>query len=120
MTYGDHLEFLEREIEQLGRAPFDLAFQSFLEEMGRDHSQEVEAAVRVYASTLHWPPLSERVRFAVCLRLSCAKWWCEDLRDVEVEGTGSELIESLLIDYWRDVGRADWIYETFVQDPDTL
>jgi hypothetical protein len=115
MRYGDHIPFFEREIERLGTKPFDLAFGSFLEVLGlRGGSREADAACRVFAETLEWPPLSERVRLELCMRLACAKWWCAECKDGEPEETGKEFLESVLISYWRDVGRTDWLHENFV------
>jgi hypothetical protein len=118
MTWSAHVDFFQREIDRLSQQPFALDFQSFLEAMGLDGVSETDAAIRVFARTLDWPPVSDRVRFEICLRLSCARWYCADMvghgaEDDEEDGT--EFLESLLIEYWRDVGRTDWLYATFIQ-----
>jgi len=112
-TYGEHLAFVRGEIDRLGGPPLGLSFRSFLEAMARS-TEEGDDACRVFAVTLHWPPLSEPLRMEVCCRLACAEEWLEycDWQDVPEDETGSALLESLLIDYWRDVGQWNWFEKT--------
>jgi hypothetical protein len=113
MTYGDHVPFLSREIETLGSRPFALPFATILRVLEHRGSAEVDAACRTFASTLHWPPLEDHQRLEACLRLACTKWWCELNRTVDVEDgdEGEAFLTSLMIDYYKDVGREDWLYE---------
>jgi hypothetical protein len=113
MTYGDHIPFLDRELAILGAPPFDLSFQSFVEVLAHRGTPEVDAACRVFAATFHWPPLSDRQRLEACARLACAKWSCEVTREdpIDEKEPGGALLESLLIEYYTDVGRVGWLYE---------
>jgi len=122
MSWNAHIDFFEREIERLSREPFALGFQSFLEALGLDGVSETDAAIHVFARTLEWPQFSDRIRFEICLRLSCARWYCADMVASEGEAGdehGTEFLESLLIEYWRDTGRSEWLYRTFVQSMDS-
>jgi hypothetical protein len=61
--------------------------------------------------------MTNAVRLEVCLRLHCARWWCLCVEDEDAEGeTGKELIASLLIEYWHDVGRVNWIHGSLVKE----
>lgn len=114
VSYGAHIPFFEREIAELGNKPLGLSFQSFLEVLAHPGTDEADAAVRVFASTLRWPPVSDPVRLELCMRLSCAKWWCKECEDHNPEGEeGKEFLESVLIEYWKDVGRLDWLHENY-------
>jgi hypothetical protein len=116
MTYGDHIPMFQRELERLGRPTMALTIDAVIGALARQGSAEADAACRVYAATLEWPPVADSVRLELCLRLTCALWWLDIARDENPEGeTGSELLESVLIEYWRDVGRVDWIHDRFVQ-----
>jgi hypothetical protein len=113
MTYGDHIRFLDREIERLGSRPFALSFGSLLEGLSRRGLPEAEEACRVFAATLEWPAMSDPVRFEVCARLSMTRWHCNEIASMETEAefgyTGTEFLTDTLIDYWRDVGHHDWL-----------
>ena len=114
MKYGSHIPFLERELHALSARPFDLSLQSFLEVFGGKEQEEGDAAVRVFARTLLWPPLSDRARLDLCCRLSCALAWCRECAEQDsIARDGTEWLESVCIDYWQDVGRQEWIAETF-------
>ena len=113
MTYAEHIAFFDRELEALGRKPFDLAFRSFVEALAHSGLEDADEACRFFASKLFWPPVSDRVRLELCMRLACAQWWCKANADAEPEEEGKEFLESVLIEYWRDVGRRDWLLENF-------
>lgn len=118
MLYGEHRRFFDREIERLGQPPFDLSIRSFLEVLGRAGSEEADAACRVFAATLEWPRVPEHVRMELCLRLACARWWCTEVEGLETEDeVGKAFLESILIGYWRDVGRVDWLWENYCLTP---
>lgn len=102
----------------LGKGPLDLTCSQILEEMShRASNPAVEDAIRVFAATRHWPVLTERERFAVCLRLEFGKEYCAGFGASmgEEEEHPIDFVESLLIEYWLDVGRGNWMYERFVQ-----
>jgi hypothetical protein len=112
--YGDHIPFFEREIASLGQQAFDLSFQSFLEVLATSGTAAADAAVRSFAATLSWPPVSDPVRLELCMRLSCAKWWCKECEGLDAaDEEGKEFLESVLIDYWRNEGRLDWLQENY-------
>ena len=118
MLYGQHVAFFDKEIDRLGSAPFDLSFRSFLAALAHDGMEEADAACRVFAATLDWPPVSDRVRLELCMRLACARWWCTEVAEHDSEEElGSAFLESVLIEYWRDVGRLDWLYENYCLRP---
>jgi len=108
-TYGDHLRFVRHEVDRLGDRPLGLSFRSFLEGLARQ-SDEGDDACRVFAVTLEWPPLSEHLRLEVLCRLSAAEEWLEHCSEHEVpeDESGLEFLESLLIEYWRDVAPWNW------------
>ena len=116
MTYGDHLPLIDEELRRLGQPQMKLDLAMILGALSRQGAREADDACRVFAATLAWPPVADSVRFELCLRLQCARWYVDTIRDESPEGqTGSELLESVLIEYWRDVGRVDWIYDRFVK-----
>jgi hypothetical protein len=48
------------------------------------------------------------------MRLSCAKWWCKECEGLDAaDEEGKEFLESVLIDYWRNEGRLDWLQENY-------
>lgn len=60
--------------------------------------------------------MTDQCRLEICARLSAAKFYCKGMAH---EGTSSEegraFLESLLIEWWRDVGRVDWLHYYFVE-----
>jgi hypothetical protein len=117
MTLGDHASFFEREIASLGKESLNLSFETIIKILRDQGSHEADAACRVFAKTLHWPPVPDEVRIELCMRLDCARWWCKlnEISDepIDDEEPGPEFLESLLIDYWLDVGRRDWLWENY-------
>ena len=115
--YGDYLPFLDREIARIGKGPLLLSFPEALQVLAHPGTAEADAACRVFAATLDWPPMTEGVRLEVCLRLACLRWWCAlpEIRRQNDEDEGPESLASVLIEYWRDVGRADWLFDAFVK-----
>src|SRR4029079_17074235 len=68
----------ERQIEALGSAPLSLGFKEIFEVLVTHAAPETDKACRAFAKTLQWPAeMSDRVRFGVCLRLECAREYCE-------------------------------------------
>lgn len=107
----------QRELDRLATPRMNLSLAEVMRALGQDGSPEADAACRAYAATLEWPPVADSVRLELCLRLQCALWWLGKVRDGDPAGeTGSELLESVLIEYWRDVGRVDWLYARFVKE----
>lgn len=116
MKYKNHLAFLDREIASLGTG-LHLDFESLQRVMGGPGTREADDACRVFAATLEWPLMSDAVRAEVCCRLACGRWWCADMGEVEIgpEEDGQWMLEQLLIDYWLDAGREEWIFHSFVE-----
>ncbi|GEM_PF-6510485 len=112
-TFWDFVPFFEREIGLLGRPFWDLNFRAIFRVLRSEGTQEADEACRVFAITLEWPPVSEPVRLELCLRLCTARWWCTVVADDPLDEPKREFLESVLIEYWRDVGRRDWIHENF-------
>jgi hypothetical protein len=106
----------ERQLEALGTAPFSLSFKEIFEVLVTHTAPDADKACRVFAKTLQWPAaekMSERVRFGVCLRLECARDYCERMakgeeRDEPLRERQDKFISELLIDYWYDSGREEW------------
>ena len=119
MLYRDHIPFLDRELERLEKGPFDLSARSFLEVLGRAGTPEADAACRVFAATLEWPPVPDRVRLELCFRLACARAWCAEIADDSDSETedGRAFLEEVLITYWRDDGRVHWLHENYCLRP---
>lgn len=118
MTYADYVALFDREIDRLGGNPCLLGYREILQELSRRGlNPEVDDAIRVFAVTREWPAMTESERFAACLRLEQGKWYCapHGTDEVPSDETQIEFLESLLIDYWLDVGRGNWMYERFVQ-----
>lgn len=118
MTFGDHVEFFDRELVALGRKPMALTLPQIIAALDTNGSPDADTACTVFAETLTWPNgMTDTTRLEVCLRLQCARWYCIDLEDAEDDGDdGKKFLESLLIEYWHDVGRVDWIHEHFVKE----
>jgi len=119
MIVGDFITVFETEIDRLG-GRIDASMRDLLDCLGRQGSKEADAACLFFAAKREWPPLPPKVKLEICLRLACAAWYCrvEFGQDREDE-TEREFLESLLIEYWLDVGRADWLYEAFVRKDST-
>jgi hypothetical protein len=117
VTYNDHIRFFEQELQRVGKPPFDLSAQSFLQVLEQEPTREADDACRVFAATLEWPPLREAVRLEVCLRLACARDWCEAVTGApgDDEEDGRQFLEELLTEYWRDYQR-EWLGKRFVFD----
>lgn len=119
-SWAEFLPFLYKELDQLAREELTLSAEEVLQVLKNRGSDEGDAAVREYASTLVWPPLEDRLRFEICLRLRVAIWWTETVADADPEGTELQaLLEDTMIGYWRDEGKEDWIYNHLV-DPDVV
>lgn len=109
-----YLPEIEAELERLGGS-LDASIHHLLACLESDGSNEADFACQVFSNTGSWPLLEPRVRLEVCLRLACAAWYCRDNSEQEREDeTRSEFLESLLVEYWNDVGKTDWLYESFV------
>ena len=108
-TYAEHIPCFERELSTLGHA-FGLDFQQFLLALENRYTEAADEACRLFAKEYRWPPMSDQTRLEVCLRLSCASMYCQELGDksIDLEESGQFFLESLLIEFWRDVGREDW------------
>lgn len=107
----------ERQIEALGSAPFALSFKEIFEVLVTHAAPETDKACQVFARTLQWPveeeKMSEQVRFGVCLRLQCARDYCEHMaeseeRDEPLRERQDKFIEELLTVYWYEAGREEW------------
>lgn len=117
MTYGDHIPAFQRELDLLSREPVTLRFPGLMALLRHEGTTEADAAVRAFVATRLWPPVSDSCRVELCLRLSCALWWLTEQRAEDPEGQDvPKLADSLLREYWRDVGRVDWLYENLVKD----
>lgn len=114
--YKDFLPFLNRELEHLESKKLNLSLGSIFDVLSNNGSDSADAAIREYGATLMWPEIPDQVRFEICLRLRVAIWWIESLHgDTSSDGESLQLfITDTMIDYWRDVGRTDWIYNHFV------
>ncbi len=113
--YRDFLPFLKKELSSLEREPLALSADAILDALSSNGSEAADTAVRQYAATLIWPAMSDRVRFELCLRLRVAIWWIESLSDTSSDGEElGVFLTDTMIDYWRDVGRTDWIWNHFV------
>jgi len=104
----------ERQIEALGSAPLSLRFKEIFEVLVTHAAPETDKACRAFAKTLQWPAeMSDRVRFGICLRLECAREYCERMakgeeRDEPMRERQDKFINGLLIDYWYEAGREEW------------
>jgi len=115
-THRDHIQFFAREIQMLGSGPMNLSYMEALEALANDGLPETEAACRVFSETLKWPAMTNRIRFEVCLRLECARWYCTEFSDADEEDeewSGSEFLQDLLVEYWHEAGHWDWLRENY-------
>ena len=113
MIYGSFIPRLEGVLDSLG-GPMEARFEDLLRCLRGAATEAADEACRRLARGQDLPPLSPPQRLEVCMRLSCGIWYCrtEFHRDLEGEGE-PEFLDSLLIDYWRDVGRCSWLGEAF-------
>lgn len=101
--------------------PLQISAESILEVMAAEGTAAADAAVRAYSATLHWPPVPDPVRFELCLRLRVAIWWVETLSDTDADGEQlPDFLTQILIDYWRDVGRTDWLLNELIYRDEVL
>lgn len=107
--------FFGEQAELLGGHELRLSWQTAFERVSGVYSPWTDRAVRSYISMREWPILEDTDRFELLLRLQCARWYCADMRsrDPLAEGLVGEnfgaTVESLLIEYWQDVGRVDFL-----------
>lgn len=122
-TYRQWRQILEQELEELGGRPFLLPFRAMCRGLMQD-SRTVDEAVRVFAITRLWPPLAELDRLEVCCRLACVLEWLSipDSEDENEERDDRVFVEDLMIEYWRDAGQWNWVYDELIlpvrRDPD--
>lgn len=117
-TCNDHVAFFTSELDTLGNKPFRLRFAEFLEVLRYRKFHEADAACRVFAATLQWPAVQEKTRLELCMRLDCARWYCEEHPDMELDQRGQEFLEDLLVDYWIDEGKRNWIHDNYCLTPE--
>jgi hypothetical protein len=119
--YRECLPFLRSELVKLEQPELHLSAEIILEVMAAEGSPEADAAVLQYADTLLWPPLADRVRFELCLRLRCAIWQIESLNDSTCDqDTLQAVLTGNMIDYWRDVGRTDYLSNELIYRDDVI
>jgi len=119
--YREILPFLKQELTRIEKPELRLSVESVIEVLANQGSDLADAAVREYASTLLWPSVSDRVRFELCLRLRVAIWWIESLSDSSTEDeTLQEFLVGTMIDYWRDEGRWQWVWNHFVNQDSVI
>lgn len=119
--YLECLPFLRSELARLEQPELRLAAESILEVMAAEGCPEADAAVRQYAATLLWPPVPDRVRFELCLRLRVAIWWIESLNDTSTDQESlPTFLTDTMIDYWRDVGRTDYLSNELIYRDEVL
>lgn len=94
-------------------ARFD--FQDLLGVFSGESVAEADEACRRIASGQELPPLSPMAKLEVMLRLACAIQQCTRCPDYEMDDdqTAEIALDSLLIDFWRDVGLRSYMGELF-------
>jgi hypothetical protein len=116
-SYQPMIRLFERQIEALGTAPFaQLSFREMFEVLVTHAAPAADKACRVFARTLQWPRLSDRLRFGICFRLECAREYCESAsktedQDEPLRERQDKLIQELLVAYWYEAGREEWFME---------
>lgn len=115
MTYGEHIAFLDKQIEELGSKKMSLTLPEVLDILDRDGTREGDLACQQFSKSLEWPDMSDELRMEIALRLHSARYWCLEMaKENSAEEIGSELLDNLLVGYWNDVGRINWIYAYFI------
>ena len=113
--YRDFLPFLRREIALLEQSRFELTFHQMHRVLAGDFADHTDAVIREFLPELVWPHLEDHIRFELCLRLSLAVYWIEQLLpDYETDETLTEFLDSTLIEYWLDDGRNRWMWEHYI------
>ena len=113
-TYGEWADFFKVEQEGLNGGFFTLK-QLFAGL--RAETLAGDEAVRVFALLREWPHMGEPLRSEISARLACAEWYCRYMQSLDAAGEScgesfQEFVESLMIGYYRDAGRCDWLFES--------
>ena len=109
-SYDEWHAFFLGEVEKIGGGPWRMSFLEIRETLVRK-SNTLDPKIRVFAATRSWPPRTEPERLEACARLACAIEWCETLMTLTdaSEPLTPKALESVLIEYWLDVGRETWL-----------
>jgi hypothetical protein len=113
-TWGEHVDFFDREIQALGFRSMRVNIYDVLRVLGGSSPvrHQADKACEHYGQTLEWPWMTDEVRLEACCRMACARWYCASLPDAECDDEdGAEFLSSLLVGYWNDVGRQAWLVE---------
>jgi len=112
--YRDFLPFLHREIALLEQPPFELTFHQIHRVLAGEFAAQTDAVLDEYIPELAWPQLEDPIRFELCLRLSCAVYWINELQpDFQTDENLQDLLYSLVKDYWPDGGRNRWLWDHY-------
>jgi hypothetical protein len=112
--FDDLVPLLDRLLAELESVPLRLTPREILEALSGDaSSDEIDAACRLLAKTGTVPDgLPDSIKWQLACRVRCCRWYCHDQTGMSAMGeSAGHLLLSLLIEYWDDVGRFDWIQE---------
>ena len=113
--------FLEGELERLGRPFLRVSFREVLIALNGVPHPQADAACRQFARQLDWPVgLSDAATLEICLRLCSSAWYCHRHGSTRMddEETLEDFLESLLVEWWHDVGREKWLAVGLLGLPD--
>ena len=121
-NYEDMVSRLDLALDDLDAGMLRLKVTEILEVLSGDAPDgEAVEACRQLARTGRVPyGLPDRIKLQVSLRVRCARWYCGDMSDRPYDDgrTAAECLESLMTEYWADIGRFDWIQEDLLGGDD--
>lgn len=114
MKYRDMIAFFDAQIKEVGSRKFTA--EMFLDVLAKPDGcgKKADMVCTHFACNLKWIEMDDETACEVCLRLACARWYCDlpQLANVsEDDFDYPEQMREWLVEYWNDTGKEDWICE---------
>jgi hypothetical protein len=114
MKIRDMISFYDAQIREVGKRKFTA--EKMLDALATpiNCGKQADDACSYFARNKEWEELDDDTACEVCLRLACARWYCDTPHFAGVDDETNDIydqIEDMLIAYWNDTGKEDWIIE---------